>query len=176
MGVYWMCIFVALAILQRLRNLDRQTTVLQNRFRLYALRDELRELAIRGEVFPNNWVFQYFDSSIAKLIKVLDRVTIWTAIAVAHRHRNDERLARASFHLDQALAKPQNLPFTIIQDSYIDCLLVFFMERHPTTNVLSWNIFRTVEFGTRLSKKWRSITKSQTEVPETSTLEDFVPA
>jgi len=176
MGAFWLSLLAGLAMLQYLRTLDRETTVLRNRFRLYALRDDLRECVMDGRISANNWVFQYLDSSIAKTIDFLGNLTLWTAVANVEKHRHDERLARASFHLENELKKTENECLSGVRDGYVESLMTFFKERHPTMELLSWNVFVVMVIGAVVLRKLRTLVVLQTESPETSTLEDFVPA
>ena len=41
------------------------------KYKLFQLRDDLRMLAINGNIDVNNWVFEYYDSTISKIINCL---------------------------------------------------------------------------------------------------------
>src|SRR4029077_21236075 len=104
---FWFFGFLALVALDQLLQLYIRIIVREHQFHLYALRDELRESAICGEVNAKNWVFHYLDSSIAKTIDVLAGITLWKVLIVRFSSPTSERFLRSRMHLQQELAKPQ---------------------------------------------------------------------
>lgn len=61
-------VLVASITVDRLHRTHIQNRTLASKYRLFEIRDYLRESASRGEVNPKNWVFQFLDSSISKTI------------------------------------------------------------------------------------------------------------
>ncbi len=163
--------------LDRLLRFKTRTVVLKHQFRLYALRDDLRESVMNGRVTANNWVFQYLDSSIAKTITVLPTLSLWRVIVMMSLHRpNQESRRRAQEHLHQELRKPGNEPLQKTYLHYMAEFGLFLFNRHSTISTPAKSIFRAIKAGQFLKAKWRQAKEFLTEAPETSTLPDFCSA
>lgn len=66
----WLSLLLFVIWIDRLCRLSRANDALETEYKLYRLRDELRESAIAGRINPRNWVYRYIDSSISKSIDV----------------------------------------------------------------------------------------------------------
>src|SRR6266700_1881085 len=99
---------IALFFLESARGEREMVIVRQHQDRLFALRDSLREQAVRKPSIARNWVFQYLDSTIAKSISLLPKLSIWHALALMIAHRNDSGLERLVKQLNHEYDKPQN--------------------------------------------------------------------
>src|SRR5262249_44120274 len=109
-----MMLYVILLTVVMLAFLDRATRLAkvdylkaETRFNLFALRDELRNAAIEGQVQRNNW-FDYMDTTLTAAIERLDAFTFLGWLALAFRHREDTSLLQAQENLDRALNSPSN--------------------------------------------------------------------
>ena len=165
----WVALILALIWLDRLHRRNISTTILKNKFRLYQLRDELREDTMRGDIEPKNWVFQYLDSSITKMTTILDELTIWRAITIFLRP-DDPRLLRARQHLMRELLKPENQILQKYHAKFTLALFIFFMQRHPVLYVFLKYIFHVA----KSLHGWTSRAVDYlTEAPESSTLVEY---
>src|SRR6185503_4981148 len=99
---------ISLFALDYVARLRLGNVIRTHQFRLYALRDELRELAMCEQVKPDNWVFQYLDSSIAKTIRVLPHLSLWRAWFIIVFSKPDPGLKARSHQLHLAFAKAEN--------------------------------------------------------------------
>jgi hypothetical protein len=125
----WICMLALAIFFDYIVRIHTSTIVRRHQFRLYAVRDELRAAAIRGEIDPRNWVYQYLDSSIAKTITHLGRVTIWLLLSTYLRARKSQYQA-AHQQLVRELEKPQHSVLKQFQKRYEWELLRFLLERH----------------------------------------------
>ena len=167
-------LFFAAVLLDRLFRFKTASIVLKHQFRLYALRDSLRESAMHGKVKPSNWVFQYLDSSIAKSIRVLPHLSLWRVMVMMFIHRpNKERLRVAQEHLHRELKKPENQELMKIYLHYMAEFGFFLFTRHSTISTPGRSIFRAIKAGQYLKAQWRKAKEFLTEAPETSTLPEF---
>ena len=76
--------FLFCLLLEGVRRQKKEVLVLKYKYQFFALRDELREYAIENPEIAKNWVFQYLDSTIAKTIKLLPKLSLWYPWFVAH--------------------------------------------------------------------------------------------
>ncbi|NVM57856.1 MAG: hypothetical protein HWN51_07040 [Desulfobacterales bacterium] len=176
MGYFLLFVVLGLIFLDRLRRMHINTIVRKYQFNLFALRDELREATMHGEVDPKNWVFLYLDSSIAKTIRYLGEINLWRLFFIAMTYRRDRKFLVAREHLQHELKKPSNKFLADIHEKYIYALGCFFINRHPTLKISLLNLFAAIETAQYLKRKWDRLMELLTEVPETSTLEEYVPA
>ncbi len=176
MAYFWLFAFLGLILLDRLRRIRVDTIVRQHQFDLYALRDELREAVLHGEIDPKNWVFQYLDSSIVKTISYLKNINLWRLLFVALTYRRDQRFLIAREHLQRELDKPSNKYLAEIHDKYAYALVCFMISRHTSLKVSLLNLFAAIEAVQYLKRKLDRLIEYVTELPETSTLEEHVPA
>lgn len=175
MAYFWLFTLLGLIFLDRLRRMRVDTIVRQHQFVLYALRDNLREAVLKGEIDPKNWVFQYLDSSIVKTIRYLKNINLWRLLFVASTYRRDRQFLIAREHLQRELDKPSNKYLADIHDKYIIALGHFFISRHPSLKVFLWNLFAAIETMQYLKRESKRLVEFLTEAPETSTLEEHVP-
>ncbi|MFC1475398.1 hypothetical protein ACFLQW_00165 [Candidatus Zixiibacteriota bacterium] len=172
MFIYLIAILVILYSIDRLRQSARDTRVEEYRYRLYAVRDKLREMAINEEVSSDYWLFAYLDSSIAKTISILPKFSIWRVLAMYYAYKNDPRISAARNHLNQSLAKPQNRLFTEIHGEFLVTTVRFLVGRHIPMIGVS---LMTAAAYSWIDRKLRSVTEVATETPEASTLNEFCP-
>ena len=179
MVYFWLFALLGVIFIDRLRKMRVDTIVRQHQFVLYALRDELREAVMRREVDPRNWVFQYLDSSIAKTIHYLGKVNLWRLLSIGMTYRRDPKFLLARQHLQRELKKPSNKFLTNVHNKYAHTLGNFLISRHPSLKVfvwiLLWNLIAAIRTMQYLKRKLDR-PEFLTEVPETSTLEEHVPA
>lgn len=102
------------------------------RFKLFALRDELRLAAIQGQAPYGRW-FEYLDTTITKFIDNLQDINVWEISAFGLSHLGDESIALAWQDLEAALAKDENRKLAEIYEKTTNCVLNFLVLRHKTT-------------------------------------------
>lgn len=152
----------------------RQTCLVEkHRFRLYALRDELRELAMRGEASPGNWVFQYLDSSISKSIDVLPSISVWRVIPIVYQNRHDRRTSLRFDQLLRELKKRQNSPLARVYGRYLLEIGRFVSHRHDTILVVVNTVSRLLNATGWVHRGIKIIKNTLTSAPQTSTLPEF---
>jgi hypothetical protein len=160
--------------LYTLQRLSIETTVIEHQYRLYSLRDKLREFAMSGGVNPDHWVFHYLDSSLAKTIDVLPRITLWWVVLTPTDFRKTAEFMRARNFLRNELAQPTNYHFAEIHTEYMDGLGKFILDRHPFIKWLVKDLISTRP--PRIRTQWNRKLELQTEAPRTSTLQEYAPA
>lgn len=172
MIIYIIAVLILLRGIERLTNSGREVRLEECRYRLFALRDKLRGLAIDGELESGSWLFGYLDSSIAKTIRVLPRFSLWRMIAMFLAYRNNPSVSEARRHLAQSLSRPENRKFAEIHAEYISLMVTFLIRRHLTSvgvSLLAFSVFLGIK------KVLRNMTEVATESPEASTLTDYCP-
>lgn len=173
---FWLFALAAFVVLDRSHRMGVNTLVRAHQFRLYALRDALREAAMRKEVNPKSWVFLYLDSSIARTISALDRMTLWHVLLTALTHYQDESSRNAMEQLQKELHKPANKILKELHDQYTAEVSLFLIDRHLSIKIALSNILTAIRVGRSLRQRWKRLIEYQMVAPETSTLRDFVHA
>lgn len=179
MAVFWFFTFTSLIVLDRLHRTSIRTLAQEHQFRLYELRDELREAVMRGEVNSKSWVFLYLDSSIARTITVLERLTL-VRLVLGALFMRDYRSEEAHQHLMRELAKESNAPLAAFHRRYIMEIGFFLIRRHATLRLIIPNVARGITFSRKLRKaidsivdRWQRAVEALAENPDTSTLEEY---
>jgi hypothetical protein len=167
--------FLSLFIIHRLRQFNLETIALEYSFRLYVLRDEIRESAMNGEIKTDNWLFTFFDSTLSRTITVLSRVSIWTMLAGMLFPIKDEEYLSAIKKLEEDLKKEENKYYAQIYQRYTEIFPEFIWARHPGLRFIIKRVGEYFQLKSRiqiLTIKWANAIKLQTEAPETSTLRE----
>jgi len=166
-------VMVLLYGLERIRRSIKDAKAEECRYRLFDLRDKLREMAISGEIKSSSWLFAYLDSSIAKTIRLLPELSLWKVLAIYVVYKNDPHVSAARDHLLKSLLQPENKAFADIHGEMILTLVVYLYRRHLP--VIGVSVMTAVALSA-IGRKLRSTTEIATESPAASTLTDFCPA
>ena len=145
------------------------------KYRLFELRDKLRDNVIKGNINKNNWAFDYIDSSISKSINGLDGLNLWRAILLFSLHRKDERLNEFRANFNKQLEKNNNL--SLIYTEYGQLITRYILSKHGLTFTISamgllpvimsaFMIKQSINMANKAVKELRNF-------PETSTSNDF---
>lgn len=170
-------ILIALFFLESVRRERESVIVRQHQDHLFALRDKLREQAMKNPALARNWVFQYLDSTIARSISLLPTLSIWHTLALTIAHRNNESLKLLIKHLNREYEKPQNAIFKEVEAELVDILGEYLVSRHILMVVISTTaVFGPVKVAGYLRRLKRQSLELVVESPETSTLSEFAPA
>lgn len=152
---------IMLALLDRATRYGRlELLKLQTRFKLFALRDELRRKLISGEIPNSNW-FAYMDTTLTKSIDRLNDFTIWEAAALAASVDGDPSVQKAHKNLQQALKRPENREIASIFNKYRNCLMGFLYNRHTTFRFFM-NLKKSI-FGDRKNNDIPTISREELE-------------
>lgn len=137
--------------------------LVKSRFRLFAARDRLRSLAIDEKIAHDKW-FDYFDTTLTKMIDLLPTLTVWQIILMIIHYRNDILSEKWHAELDGFLS--QNEEYRAIFREYAhavgDCLL----GRHW---VLAFGVMTVGKIAMNMSQVKRDAAALVATAPETST-------
>lgn len=135
MELYFTLIII-FGVLWYVLNQYTATLILEYRYHLYALRDQLREKAINKSIEPNN-IFYYVDHSISKTIHKLNHYSIIHLYIHWFLYRNDKKLSKFREKIDQELQMSPELKQ--LYDNFIELVAVFVVQRHPIAFIVSRN-------------------------------------
>ena len=158
---------IMLALLDRAIRVGRlESLMLETRFKLFALRDELRCAAIKGEVPQNRW-FEYLDTSITKAIDALPRISVWEALALLYSYAGDKSVVQAQKELFEAFEEEENVGLGEIYGKYLLCIMTLLVQRHKT---LKFTVVGTARMMGKMVNLKDRLAAIFTVAPETSTL------
>lgn len=140
--------------------------LLNSRFKLFKIRDELRRNAIRGQLETNKW-FDYLDTSLTKTIDQLPKLTIWQAFILFVHYKDDEQILNAERELMKALDEEGNEKLSELYSNYLLSVAEFIFTRHRSMR-LSFKVLAKATGG--LMKLKNEMAKIISAAPETSTL------
>ncbi len=149
-----------------------ELVLLDARFKLFALRDQLRDAAISGEVPENKW-FAYLDTTITKSIDKLSELTVWEVSGLFVSYRHDESILRAQTALFRALSQEENQKLAQIYGELVVRIGEVLFFRHLGTRYAMYAVVFCARRARGLKKKFAEIV---TVAPETSTLAHYTEA
>lgn len=142
------------------------------RYKLFALRDRLRGLAISGQVSSSNWLFSFLDSSIARTITILPKMSAVRLLGMYIAYKDDANLNSARQQLAISLKKAENELFAQVHSEYIGLVVSYVIRRNLGTILFVASITRAFAG----LKTWlRNTAEVATESPEASTILDTCP-
>jgi hypothetical protein len=103
---------------------------LETAYKLYALRDELREFAVQDPKAARHWLFAFLDSAIARSICSLPRLSIWNVLAIFWSQRKNSSFVSHHRQLAMELDKPKNSTYKKIHYRLLATLGENLMQRH----------------------------------------------
>jgi len=139
------------------------------RFKLFALRDELRDGVINGTLPENRW-FEYLDTSITKAIDLLPTIAVWEVFGLVLRYKNDSTVRHAQLTLIDALSEDENQGLSDIYAKFVVCIAELLFQRHLGIRVGMTAVVHVVGRTRGLKKRFAEIV---TVAPETSTLNQY---
>ncbi len=158
--------FVVAVIGFLLRSQRNVRLSIKYRYRIYALRDDLRLKAIEGRISPHSWVFDYLDSSFSKIIGQLGTLSIYKVGILAILHRRDKRLQEFRKKISTELKK--NEEFRELYNQYGNLLFEFFVERHKTTKICFTSIISFFRAASKIRASLESLILASRDLPETA--------
>src|ERR1017187_2835847 len=171
-----MLITLALVGIEAMRRQKRAALVEEFQFRLFEMRDGLRELALRDPYMRRSWVFAYLDSTTAKAIGVMPRLSVWKLLALEISYKDDQRFEELSANLAREMAKPQLCDLKQYCDDMMKLFADYIIKRHSTLKVCISSVDR---IATTARDAVAELRKRSLDVamksPETSTLPDYAP-
>ena len=127
-----------LAMVWYIRYRRAEIITLESTYRLFALRDSLRQKAIYGDIDPQDWLFGYLDESISKLVSALPKLNIYFCLILFFTHRKQPKFREFRIRVDTELQGKEGLKD--IYDRMGREILRFITARHS-------NLFSLVKFG-----------------------------
>jgi hypothetical protein len=124
-------ILVVLILFQWMRSGRDAARIHKYRYRLFALRDRLRRIAIEDTTLGRNWLFPYLDSTLSRAIHALPDLSAWQAlclIPVAYYRR--DQLFMIHKYLASELEKAKNAPFKKIYEEMWNEISNHMIDRH----------------------------------------------
>ena|SRR5579864_6071356 len=168
--------FALVLILESARRQRKEVLVQEFQFRLFALRDQLRECAIQDDSVAKNWVFQYLDSTIAKAIKLMPRFSIWLILGLVITYRNDTTLGKLRTQLQHEFEKPKNRELRQVEEDLTKILGEYVISRHILMLFISaLAVVLPVGIAKAVALVKKQSLELVVEAPETSTLDKFAP-
>lgn len=168
--------FLLAAVLETARRQKRRLLVQEYRYRLFTLRDELRDLAISEPDISKSWVFQYLDSTISKWVTLIPQLSVWFVLGVYLTHKNDKGLGKLRKNLNAEYGRARNRQLKKKEEELTAILSQYLMSRHVLMLVTSFVVVALPLTLAAQIKKWKKQSvKLIVEAPESSTLLECSP-
>jgi hypothetical protein len=157
---------ILLLMYNRIRIQRDKNVSLKYQYRLYALRDKLRMHVINGKIKKEYWLFNFFDNSICKMIGYLDGLTIYSAVFLILKHKNDECPAKMFEKVQKELSCNRYL--SDLDKEYNNIISDYFSERHNILIPVVVFAFSTLNMLTKFKSEGKKKVVNIKLLPETS--------
>jgi len=172
-----------LVLLDRARRESRKTLAMECRYRLFAIRDELRAHVIQHPELTKQWVFHYLDSTITKFVSQLPNLSLWHMSALVLTYGKDQEFETHRKHLEIEYAKPENRKFKVVEVELMSAVGQYLSKKHSGAAFMFRGLLACGR-SVSLVRKWAIVLRKErtrslevmVEAPETSTLRDYCPA
>jgi hypothetical protein len=158
-------IFVLLIVWVFIKKAKHEFIALKYNYKIYSLRDKLRMAVIDGKIKKSNWVFNYLDRSMSKLISNLSTLTIYSAMLLLIMHKNDKRITEVSNNIRKEVEK--NVYLKEIFDEYSSIILEYLKEKHCREVWAAKSFLKILHKTIKIQKTVIELSKLST-LPETS--------
>lgn len=110
----------------------KRKTLLQHEFKykLGALKDELRWACINGHIDSDSWAYNYLDHTITIAMKNLRYFNIYSAIGLNLVHSKDNNYKVFTSSLYAELQKPENKNLNKIYEKFGEIVLYYVAKKH----------------------------------------------
>lgn len=172
-------LFALLSILIAIATIDRCTRLarldllaLSSRYKLFNLRDLLRQAATDGTVDANSWLFDYLDTSLSKAASQLMDLNLFE---LAYRATvGGEVTSMQVKALNMELNRKGNARFKAIHEGFQKCLFEFLVERHRGVGLVYCSSVTAALSSQHLWTKWKKRGKMAiVSSPRISTLDTY---
>ena len=159
---------VSLVCIVFVRRERKRNIAISCSYRFYALRDKLRMIEIKNSIryAKHRNVIETFDLSLSKIISQLDNLSLYKAIYLSNKHKEDIEYKKSVSALSLILKKEPEL--SDIYDEYGEILMRFFMENHSTSVSLIIRLIRSFSFLRKFTEYVKAKILNIRTLPETS--------
>lgn len=114
-----------LVILIIIRTLNNRREELIYKYKLFAIRDDLRYLAINGDVDNSTWIYNYIDGSLTKHIKSRRYITLFFILMLNIKHSGDNEIEELKGRIISELEKYPELNeiYNNFQSAHIEYII-----------------------------------------------------
>jgi hypothetical protein len=167
---------VMLVMLEEARRSRRATLALEYQYKLFELRDELREYVIANPGLTKSWVFLFLDSTITKMAGILPKMSLWKLAGLLLTYRHSDRMRHLHTHLEREYRKPDHAKFAQVELKLMALLDNYITKKHfSVVAMLNFPILKALRKLPAYRLRKESLVVA-VEGPETSTLGQHCPA
>lgn len=169
-------VFLVLVFLIFWRKVHIEYHTLLFKYKLYALRDKLRNLAIEGKIDSNNWIFDYYDNTLSKFVNQAYYVTLFRIVMLVLKNGGAKEL---SVFASKVNAEVEKIPeLKSIQQEFVLACGKYIKEQHkiPYKCVAKPIIIPFIGGIAIFAKKFNMYLNALLVFPETSDSSRFVNA
>ncbi len=125
---YHIILFLLGVVYWKARNMYYNHLELQFRYKLQALRDQLRELVIENKIKRDDILFEYIDTSISKAMKKVASMHLLIVLVLSIKHQKNKTFLSFNKRIQEQLKT--NPDSERIYKEYGSIILWFFFKKH----------------------------------------------
>jgi hypothetical protein len=141
------------------------------RYKLYSIRDNLRQLGIEGKVHCSSKAFDFYDLSLSKLIDASYYITFFYVITAAIKSKEDEETRTFLAQIEAETKENQHL--VKIQQDLSRAVTKQMIVQHYITYLILRAILTPFKGVYYLRKKANVFSESIFRLPQTSAIQDL---
>ena len=173
MIIVMLTFLIFIYFLQKIYKIAFETKLDKYHFELFALRDEIRQQAIEGDVDASNWLYNYIESSIAKTCDVLKDLSIYkiTLLYLLNRHNKEfqERYELMTTEMNQH----HNKQLKMYWRRYREIVGLYMLNKHSELILVRHIPFLSTCTMKNVRKYWKNIQNFTMTSDEVTTLPEF---
>lgn len=157
------------------RRFHQQHSNLKFKYKLYALRDEVRELAYHNKIECDGWLFDYFDESLSKAISESYYITLFRIVMLDFEHKREPKLKEFKAKLEAEVSNSKEM-LGIFQ-RYKDAIKDYVIDQHYVSiKFILLPIIRLTSATSKAAHYFNRWVKGVVIFPETSASERYTMA
>lgn len=98
------------------------------KYKVYALRDQLRTLAYQGKIDKESWIFEYYDNTFSKAIGKSYYITGFYVSMLAYKYKDDEEFIQLKRKI--SIETKSNPVLEELTDSFVLAVKKYIREQH----------------------------------------------
>ncbi|MBL7790882.1 MAG: hypothetical protein JNK77_01065 [Saprospiraceae bacterium] len=147
------------------RRLHKQNLEDKFELRLFALRDELRRMAIEGKIDSDSPVFLHYDYSFSKMINERYYISLVYLGLLTHRYKDNEEIKEYKKYIEQ------NADYAVVKDirsKFDEILNEYLIGQHFVSIQLIKPFLALFSLATYFQKRFHEIRRITLYFPQTS--------
>ena len=160
-------IIIVLFLLALCRRLHQSYEALKFKYKLYALRDQLRKMAINNKIDSGSWLFDYYDNSFSKAISEAYYLTLFRVVILEFKYNDSKEFENFAKKVEFESRKYPELEQ--IRKAYFEAVKSYLLNQHYiSVNFFIKPVAKLLIGASTTARKFNKLLEGILFFPETS--------